>query len=582
MDGKNDMGVSVAEGYQELQRGLAQGRRDFPSSHQKVFFDYLKAVAAYEEFGANRGEMVKALEDTEADGLFSSVQTRLPWVTDVFLHGILAGAEARTVAMRELLERYAEMPDALPDARRVIEIDRERLVVRNAGERASDENSVLDSIRRILDAALGCVGAKSKEADCNVLLDDTLSLIRWGLKYLPSVERDRRKDAVLEALGKTKDVSCIPQKERDRIDVFCGKYRTVPVAAGMDCSYSALRSVSVDRERPHECFAWNKILCDEVDFAYRAELERSLRRSMWRCTHGDVVELRRACEVVLDAKDTQAMLRMGGVSADAKERIANGIVGMEILWALAYSASRRLNVHGSGAIRGMHIGGRIARDGRTIEMHKTALYNVDETLDTMVQDAICRMLASRDINGVDVVTHATFREYREGEFDDTYLTAIVDNAIANRKHAVVCPKNGPTITIVSINSGDGEGEDGKGEAPIERMPAPERHDPRDFEWYAFGVVKKYAPKLWDYMRLVEWGISASDLDRMRRNGLEELAEKYSPQDVVQKGDALKIVGAKSAHFVERERMALLKVLEELPGCDQRILAERIKNALSRK
>ena len=125
MDNKPHKDVFAAEGYRELQQGLAQGRRDFPLSHQKVFFDYLKAVAAYEEFGAKRGEMVKALADAEAKGYFSSVQARLPWVTDVFLHGILAGAEARTVAMRELLERYAEMPDAPTDAGGAIGIDRE-------------------------------------------------------------------------------------------------------------------------------------------------------------------------------------------------------------------------------------------------------------------------------------------------------------------------------------------------------------------------------------------------------------------------------------------------------------------------
>ena len=457
----------------------------------------------------------------------------------------------------------------------------------NAGERASNEKSVLDSVRRILDEALGCVGAESKEVDCNatgrnVSLDDRLSLVRWGLKYLPSVERDRRKDAVLEALGKTKGFSRMSQKDIDRIDVFCGKYGTVPVAAGMEYAYSALRNVSIDRERPHESFAWNKTLCDEVDFTCQAELERSLRRCMWRCTREDAAELRRSCEVVLEAKDAQTVLRAGFVSADAKERIANGITGMEILWALTYSASRRLNVHGSGAIRGMHIGGRIARDGRAIETDKAALYNVDETLDTMVQEAICRMLAARDFDGVDVVTLAAFREYREGEFDDTYLTAIIDNAIANRKHAVVRPKTAPSIMVVSgdeVKEHDDDGNGGK--TRFDEIEAKPQHNPREFEWYAFGVVKKYAPKLWDYMRLVEWGISASDIDRMRRNGFEELAEKYSPHDVVQKGDALKIVGAKSAHFVERERMALLKILEELPGRDTQILAERIKNALSK-
>lgn len=588
MDGKTSMGVSAAEGYRELQRGLAQGRRDFPASHQKVFFDYLKAVAGYGEFGAGRGKMVKALEIAEADGLFSSVQTRLPWVTDVFLHGILAGAEARTVALRELLERYAESADVSAMAKRALELDCSMLTVHNAGARKTDERTVLVTVRNVLDEVIARIARSeaeergSKSTGRRMAFGDKLSLVRWCLKYLPGGEREERIGDVLAAIDKVKGVVGISSKDMTEAEVFREKYGVIPIAAGMEDAYSALRCVSIDAGRAHEGFVWNKALYDEVGFAVQAELESALKSCMWRCTCRDAADLRKACEVVLAMNDVQQVLRLNAVSDDAKERIANGIVGMELLWALAYNASRRLNARGSGKVPAFWLEGRIGRDGRAFEASESALYSVDNALDEMVEEAICRIQVAREVNGTNVVTYAAFREYREGEFDDTYLTAMLDNAIANRKHVVVCPRNGPTITIVSINKGDGQGEDGKEEDPTERIPAPERHDPRDFEWHALGVVKQYAPKLWDYMRLVEWGISASDIDRMRRNGLEELAEKYSPHDVVQKGDALKIVGAKSAHFVERERMALLKVLEELPGCDQRILAERIKNALSRK
>ena len=580
MDGKTGMGVSATEGYKELQRGLAQGRRDFPSSHQKVFFDYLKAVAAYEEFGAKRGEMVKALEDAEADGLFSSVQTRLPWVTDVFLHGILAGAEARTVVLRELLERCAEIADVSPMAKRALQLDRSMLTVYNAGARKTDERTVRVTVRNVLDEVIGGIARlEAEERDCEstgrrMAFGDKLSLVRWCLKYLPVGEREGRLGDVLAAIDKVKSDTGASSQDVAATEVFREKYGMIPIAAGMEEAYSALRCVSIDAGRAHEGFVWNKALYDEVGFAVQAELESALKSCMWRCTCRDAAELRRVCDVVLAMNDVRQVLRLKAVSDDARERIANGIVGMELLWALAYSASRRLDSRGSGKIPPMHIGSRIGPDGREV--------NVDETLDSMVAEAICRMLAVRSVNGVDIVTHAVFREYREGEFDDKYLTAIVDNAIANRRYAHVCPKAGPKIVMVSGDEPMGQDEEGNdGGALFDTVIAVAKESPRDYAWFALNVVKKYAPKLWNYMRLVELGVSASDLKQMCKSGFGALAEKYAPFDKVSKGDALKIVGATTTHLVEREREALLKALESQSGADYEILIERVKSVLKK-
>ena len=569
-------GVTAVNEYGKLRQGLAGGLRDFPETHQKVFFDYLKAVAAYDEFGTASPKMVKALEDAEANGLFRSVQTRLPWVTDVFLHGILAGAEARTAAMRELLMRFTESPDASSEVRRALGLDRAVLIRHNASNRLADEKSVLDTVRRVLNEAI--VGSM----ELTESIDVRLSLARWCLKYLPSEERETQKDAVLASLGKVRNASGLPVKDANRIDVFCGKYETLPFVPGMEETYSALRSVSPGTAETHKGFAWNKNLSDEVDFAYQAELENALTRCAWRCKHGDAAELQRACEVVRNPTDARAVLQLNAISDGVKDRIANGIVGMEILWALAYHASRRLNVFGSGAIPGFHLGGRISRDGRAIENPSNALYNVDLALDTMVLEAMSRMLSAQDIGGTNIVTYAAFRDYREGEFDDTYLTAIVDNAIANRKHAIVRPKTAPVIETVSGDEVNGQdGADSGGLSIFDTIVATAKESPRDYAWFALNVVKEHTPKLWNYMRLVEWGLSASDIKRLRRTGLGELADKYSPLDKVSKGDALKIVGATTAHLVERERAALLKALESQRGADYEILAERLKNALKK-
>ena len=570
----------------------SKGLNDFSPSHQKVFFDYLKAVADYEEFGTGRQKMVRALEEAETNGLFSCVQTRLPWVTDVFLQGILAGEEARVAAVREFLKRCAESLGSSSDAKYALDIDRARTILYNARDRKSDEGAALNTVRSVLDDALGNLAehlaavaedAGGKTGRRGKAFNDRLSLVRWCLKYLPPEERDRRWPAVRAALGKVKSVPGICKKCGFAIDMFCGKYETLPIAAGMEDAYSALRKVSLGMKKPKEGFAWNKSLFDEVDFACCAELEKTLNRCVWRCASGEAAELHRAYEVICNANNARDVLGLSVISDDLKGRIANGIVGMEILWALSYSASRRLNARGSGKIPAMRLKGRIGPDGRRYEDSQYALNSVGQALDAMVMEAISRMLVARDVSGVEIVTHAVFREYREGEFDDKYLTAIVDNAIANRKHAYVCPETGPRIVVISGDEVSGQDDDGEsGRSIFDTIIGVAKESPRDYAWFALDVVKKHTPKLWNYMRLVEWGISASDIKQMQKGGLKEFAEKYDPGDKVQKSDALKIVGATTTHLVEREREALLKALETQRGADYEVLVGRLKNVLKVK
>ena len=94
-------------------------------------------------------------------------------------------------------------------------------------------------------------------------------------------------------------------------------------------------------------------------------------------------------------------------------------------------------------IPAFHLPGRTGRDGRLIEASETAFNSVDQALDYMVQEAVCQLLAGREVSGVDIVTYEAFREYLEGEFNDKYLMALIDNAVANKKYLVLRPKDAP-------------------------------------------------------------------------------------------------------------------------------------------
>ena len=558
----------VAKDQRELGQGLANGVRDFPPSHQCIFFDYLKAVVSYEEFGLDREKWVAELDDIEKNDGFSFVQTLLPWVTDVFIYGILAGEEAQNDAKRELLGRYAEFPETAAVAQAALSLDRMRMVAGGMCGKPEGEESVLAAIRQMLDGVRGEDGPN-------------LSEVRWCLKYLPAGERDSRRLQVLEMLGRQeckKDAAA-------SVKCFCGKYAAVPAALGMEEAYDGLRTLSFGgAEDMRETFVRNKCLWFEADGVYQAELTKAVKRCA-RTRLSDEMTMQgmgNAVEALLASNDADVILSMRYVSDGVKERIANGIIGIQLLWALSYSASRRMNVRGSGAIPAFGLAGRITRDGREIETSADALYSVNHALDDMVERAVCQLAAGRELDGVTIVTYEPFREYREGEFSDKYLFALIDNAVANKKYLVVRPKDAPYISTISGDAPQNpDADEGTGTSIIDAVEDENAHAPDDYSRFIFKVTKRFAPAMWLYLRLVTWGISASDLVRVRERGMPGLADKYDPGDLVSKGDALKMVGAKTPHLVERERAVLLKALEGVTGCDYQEMARKLKKALEK-
>jgi len=557
--------------YERLRGGSPAGYRDLTGSGRRVFFDYLKAVAAYDEFGAGRKRLIAELEDAEENDLFNSVQTLLPWVTDVFIYGILAGEEAQNVAKRELLEQYVKFPETASVAQSALSLDRMQMIERSMCVKPGGGDVALSAIRQRLGAVPDDAGAG-------------LSEIRWCLKYLSPDERELRKPQMVDLLEHRLDDANLPRSEFTVLKCFCGKYRTMPVSLGMEQAYAGLRSLPMTEDGLHESFVRNKCLWREADDVYQAELSRVLKQCARALLRDEKLARRmgRAVETLSAANNVADVLSMFGVSDGVKERIANGIVGVELLWAMAHNSSRRMNMRGSGAIPAFNLAGRITRDGREIASSEGALYSVDQVLDFMVQDAICQFKAGRDVNGEVVVTYEPFREYLEGEFNDKYLTALVDNAIANKRYAVVRPKGALPVVVSSIDAPASPDGDGDEDSPLVGLiSGKESAPPDDYSKFVLVFAKRFAPMMWQYLRLVELGISASDIGRLREKGMSELADKYVPGDLVSKGDALKMVGAKTPHLVERERAALLKALDGVVGRDFQDLAEKLKQALKK-
>ena len=560
--------VMKTQQYETMLSGLLAGDWDISSSSKRVFFDYLKAIAAYGEVGDSRREMIAELETAESKGLFRSLQMECPWVTDVFMYGILAGEEAQNAAKRELLAHYASFPETAEEAERALSLDRAKMT---EGALARQSDSARQAIAEIHSKLDGGEWVGSAEG---------LSEVRWCLKYLPAAERERHLRTVLDALAR----KCEEGGATDAFSRFRGKYSSLPVALGMESAYAGLCKAPFDGTDLREYFVRNKCIWFAASDAYQAALMKALERCSGIALSDKALEWRLRGEVGIVSRptDVRSVLALRNVSNRLKERIANGIVGVELLWALSRESASRMNARGSGAIPAFHLAGRTTRDGRVVESSSDSLYSVDQALDEMAMRAYCQLLAAREVDGMTVVTYEPFREYMEGEFNAKHLTALVDNAVANKKYLVTRPKGALPIVTVSIDAPlNSNGDEEDSAALIDILPDDDTDIPDDYVNFVLVVTKRYAPTMWRYLRLVEWGISASDIKRLRETGMAELADKYAPGDQVSKGDALKMVGARTPHLVERERASLVKALEGVNGSDYQEMAKRLRKALKK-
>lgn len=560
--------VMKTQQHETMLRGLLAGDRDISCSSKRVFFDYLKAVAAYGEVGDARREMIAELETAESKDLFRSLQTECPWVTDVFMYGILAGEEAQSAAKRELLAHYAGFPETVEEAERALALDRAKMTEGALARQSDSARQAIAEIRSALDGG-GWIGSAER-----------LSEVRWCLKYLPDAESERHTRMVLDALTR----KCEEGGAADAFSRFRGKYSSLPVALGMESAYAGLCKAPFDGTDLREYFVRNKCIWFAASDAYQAALTKALERCSEIALSDKASEWRLRGEVGILCRpaDIRNVLALRSVPEGLKERIANGIVGVELLWALSRESASRMNARGSGAIPAFHLAGRATRDGRAIESSSDALYSVDQALDEMVMRAHCQLSAAREMEGMTVVTYEPFREYMEGEFNAKHLTALIDNAVANKKYLVTRPKGALPIVTVSIDVPLNQNDDEEGAAAlIDVIPGSGTDLPDDYANFVSAVTKRYAPTMWRYLRLVEWGISASDIKRLRETEMAELADKYAPGDQVSKGDALKMVGARTPHLVERERASLLKALEGVNGPDYQEMAKRLRKALKK-
>lgn len=470
------------------------------------FLELVSRICQNGKFGPGGEDMRQMAGKLMVGGNRTTMHQDLPWLTDVFFHGILSGEDVLANARASLLTQWRKLVDIglpptretdgaaaneslkewgeLSDAKSVCEAD--RAVRLMPVERRADAASRL---RRNIAALLKRVDADAR----------TVASARcWNGKHGPLPLTDYREwsNDQLDALG---EQACVEDAMLQRVE-------TAPVDNKEEFVAERLRKQAGDLK---------------------------------------------------DARSRSAAMKLTWLPEGDCELLATEVECLDLLHKLVYSVTYGLDRYGSGAIPPLHVAGRQARDGGIVGIAENEHGNVNMVLDNLATGAYLKLMDVRERMGHRTACFGPLRRHVEGPFTTDFLVGMVQNAVAGLRGRELLGGKRRKIRKVSIDEPQKSkcGEEGEALAATLPSPVETADDKKDRALFFKTVVGGLAPELLRYFSLIQSGMP--------------------------KGEALKRVGAKSAHFVEREIKSILKELDKLKGEDFAELARMLRNVMEK-
>lgn len=453
------------------------------------FLDLVKHICQIGGFGSGGEEMRETAERMKTAVNRITMQRDLPWLTDVFFLGILAGEDVQAAARASLLAQWGKLVEVgqLPAQ------ESEKSVAgpsEHCGE-LTDAASV-----RMADCAVRLMSRTSRPSEA--------SRLKMSLKtFMKSADADAASLA-----------RC-----------WIGKHGPLPLADYRDWTEAQL-DVLCER------------MCAEGEALSRAESAPVDNKDEFAAE-----VLRKRASALSEARSRPAVMRLTWLPEGGRELLATSVECLDHLHKLVYFVTYGLDRYGAGAIPALRVAGRRARDGGVVGVAENEYGNANMVLDNLAMGAYLKLMDVRERNGRRVACFGPLRKHVQGPLTSDYLIGMVQNAVANLRGHELLGGKGARISKIHIDE-PRKGKDGEeGHALMDTLPSSAKtaDDEKDRSAFFKSVIGSLAPNLLRYYSLVNSGVS--------------------------KGEARKRVGAKSAHFVEREINAIVKELAELQGED---------------
>lgn len=465
---------------------------------ERELLESVRRGCAEKAYGASAAKMAAQVDVLLRDGWKPTVQRDVPWLTDVFLRGILDGESAQNEARLNLLSAWRELPGA-----------------------------VCPPASSSLTSPVSCPDSSPEGTDPVVEGDRKL-------RMLPESERD---EAALAFRRRLEELSDQPSKTGALARAWLGRHGPLPLLPFRAWSDTELQTLAKRMSSEESALKENGTRLFPLASAEQANT------------------LSNRYAALSSARRAEAARRLSWLPEGSSEAIAAEIDSLELLYRMIVSATYGMNRRGVGNIPALHVEGRRTRDGGTVGTGADEIDGANAVLDSLAMDAFLWFAGTKEVDGSRVCDFGPVRRYVEGPANARYLIGMIQDAVAGRRghELAVDPATAPVKTYADAPV-HAEGSADETRTLADTFTAEEGDDEeRDRARFFRKVLGKLAPELMRYFQLVRGGLS--------------------------KGEALKAVGAKSAHFVEREAKALLKELSTLNGPDFADLAGLVKELL---
>lgn len=476
------------------------------------FLELVRRICQYGEFESGRDEMCRELDRLVGDGKTRTMHRDLPWLTDVFFRGVLAGEDVQAAARRQLVGEWQTLTDSACPTSGGVDDRREKRTGQADPKPFVTREVVDESSLQTMDKMLRQLPRNAR--------DEEVSRFRKGLKGI-----------VRRTVG--------AKRFLDWVRCWLGKHGPLSLADYREWGEEELYSCA-ERQADEERLLKS---CETASFETSQDFI--------------VANVRKKASALLSARDRVSALRLTWLPDGGAERLVNEIDCLEILHSLAVAVAYGLNHRGVGCIPAMRLSGRKVRDGGIISDNPDEFGNVNMVLDTLAMNAFLKLMDIREVGGCRVPCFGPLRRYLNGPFQPTYLVGILQNTVANLRGGVLLDPNGEPIFKETTDAPVGMDDGQEGRTILDTLKAPDDDTEEEDQARFFRtVVGSLAPNLFRYFRLIRDGKS--------------------------KGEALKVVGAKSTHFVEREAKTLIKELAKLKGEDVTKLSKMLNDLVEGK
>ena len=253
--------------------------------------------------------------------------------------------------------------------------------------------------------------------------------------------------------------------------------------------------------------------------------------------------------LLAEARDEAGIARLDWLDERARDVIMLEIDALGVLYDLCVAITYGMNRRGVGKVPALHVERRQTRDGDWIAASPDDVASADMILDSLAVQAFLWFTGAARRGTSEVCDFEPVRRRVAEPDSPAYIVGMVQDAVAAARGRELRTGGAPTLVKERLDAPVAVDDEGGERTMLDTLPADEASEAdvdSDQARFFAHVIGALSPKLYRYFKLI-------------RNGTPKMK-------------ALEAVGAKSAHFVEREAKLLVAELAKHDDDDFRELA----------